>query len=167
MDGVSVKGEWTTSKNTDPDRRILYVHGGAFTVGSAVSHRAIIYNIVERTGCAVFAPNYRLMPENKRMASIIDTQTAYKWILENGPNGPAKAAKIAVAGDSAGGNLTLMLSNWTRDTGLRAPDAIVALSPATDSTFESPSLKSNFETDTMLKPLVGPLLKIPRPFYCG
>ncbi len=56
-----------------------------------------------------------------------------------------------------------MLSNWVRDTGMRAADAVVALSPATDSTAESPSIKANFETDTMLKPLVGPILKIPRP----
>lgn len=162
MDGVRVDGEWTQAAGADPDRRILYLHGGAFTVGSAVSHRGIISNLALRTGASVFAPNYRLMPENPRMASVTDARAAYKWILENGPNGPAPVSKLAVVGDSAGGNLTLMLSNWVRDTGLRAADAVVGISPATDSAFESPSLKRNFETDKMLKPLMAPMMKIPR-----
>ncbi len=162
IDGLLVDGEWTQAPGADPDRRILYLHGGAFTVGSAISHRAIISNIATRTGCSVFAPNYRLMPENSRMAAVEDARIAYKWILQNGPNGAAPVKKLAVAGDSAGGNLTLMLSNWVRDNGLRAADAVVGISPATDSTVESPSIKANFETDTMLKPLAGPLMKIPR-----
>ncbi len=161
--GKSVTGEWTIAKGADPNKRILYIHGGAFTVGSAISHRAITSNLSIKTGCSVFAPNYRLMPENPRMASIEDCRTAYRWILTNGPNGPEKAEKLAVAGDSAGGNLTLVTAQWARDTGIRQADAIVGISPATDSTLESPSVKRNFETDFMLKPLVAPLLKIPRP----
>lgn len=162
MDGLSVDGEWTQAPGADQDQRILYLHGGAFTVGSAISHRSLITNIALRTGCSVFAPNYRLMPENKRQDAIDDARAAYKWILENGPDGPAPVKKLAVAGDSAGGNLTLMLSNWVRNQGLRPADAVVGISPATDSTFESPSIKQNFETDSMLKPLAGPLVKLPR-----
>ena len=86
----------------------------------------------------------------------------YQWLLENGPDGPAQADKIAVGGDSAGGNLTLSLINWVRDQKIRPADAVFAISPATDSTCTSPSLKKNFETDLMLKPLVTPLLKLPR-----
>lgn len=159
--GVSVPGEWTLAEGADPNRRILYLHGGAFTVGSPVSHRPVTSNLAKRTGCAVFAPDYRLMPENPRSASIIDSQASYRWLLENGPNGAANAEKIAVAGDSAGGNLTLMLSNWTRNTGTRAPDAVVGISPATDGAATSPSIRGNFETDVMLKPLIGPMLKVP------
>ena len=162
IDGLKVPGQWTLVKGHDPDKRILYVHGGAFTVGSPVSHRAITTNLALKTGCAVFAPDYRLMPENPRMAAIEDARASYKWILENGPNGPAPAQAIAVGGDSAGGNLTLMLSNWVRDESLRTADAVFAISPATDSTVESPSIRGNFETDLMLKPLVAPLLKFPR-----
>ena len=162
VDGLQVPGQWTLVKGHDPDRRLLYLHGGAFTVGSPVSHRAITTNLAKRTGCAVFAPDYRLMPENPRMASIEDARASYRWILDNGPNGPAEVNALAVAGDSAGGNLTLMLSNWVRDAGLRPADAVIAISPATDSTAESPSIRGNLETDLMLKPLVTPLTKIPR-----
>ncbi len=161
--GQKVTGEWTLAKDANPDRRILYLHGGAFTVGSAVSHRAITSNLSKKTGCAVFAPNYRLMPENSRMDGIVDCQSAYRWIMGNGPDGSGDLEALAVIGDSAGGNLTLVMSQWARDNDIRPAEAIVGISPATDSVFASPSIKNNFETDIMLQPLVKPLMKIPLP----
>jgi acetyl esterase/lipase len=86
-------------------------------------------------------------------------------MLDHGPDGPtgnAPASAVYVAGDSAGGNLTLSLIAWVRDEGLRAPDAAVALSPATDGTLGSPSLRTNIATDAMLGPLFGPLARVPR-----
>lgn len=160
---VIIGGEWTTVPGTDSTRRILYIHGGAFAAGSAISHRAITYNLAKRTGCAVFAPDYRLIPENNRLDGVEDAKAAYKYIATNGPNGLEPAHKIAVVGDSAGGNLTLMVIRWaTSMRGLRTPDAAIALSPTVDGTMQSPSIQRNFETDVMLKPLVAPLLKIPR-----
>jgi len=161
--GQKVSGEWTLAKGANPDRRILYLHGGAFTVGSAISHRAITGNLSQKTGCAVFAPNYRLMPENDRIDSVHDCQTAYRWILGNGPAGAGSADKLAIIGDSAGGNLTLVMAQWARDNDVPAADAIVGISALTDSTYESPSIRNNFDSDLMLRPLVAPLLKIPRP----
>jgi len=161
FDGTRVPGEWTIVPGADPKRRILYLHGGAFTIGSAKSHRGIIYNMASRTGSVVFAPNYRLMPENSRMDGIIDSQVAYRWILDNGPNGAAKADTTVVAGDSAGGNLTLMVINWARNEGLYQPTAAVAISPAVDSTYSASSFKGNIETDLMLKPMAESLAKIP------
>lgn len=162
--GVTIDGAWTLVEGADPDKRILYLHGGAMTVGSDLSHRALTYNIAKRTGCAVFAANYRLMPENPRQATIDDSCAAYKWILENGPDGPARAEKIGVAGDSAGGNLTLMVSHWTREANIRRPDAVVGLSAHTDATASGPSMKGNLHTDLMLTPLLKDVLKIPRIF---
>lgn len=159
--GLKVPGEWTLVEGANPNKRLLYLHGGAFTVGSPISHRPITYNIAKRTGCAVFAPDYRLMPENKRMDGIQDSRASYLWILENGPDGASPAETIAVAGDSAGGNLSLCLSNWLRDAGHRMPNAVIGLSPATDSSFTGKSIHANFETDVMLKPLVAPMLKPP------
>jgi len=161
--GQKVTGEWALAKGANPDRRILYIHGGAFTVGSAISHRALTSNLSKKTGCAVFAPNYRLMPENSRVASVEDCQYAYRWIVGNGPDGPAETDKLAIMGDSAGGNLTLVMAQWARDNNIRPADAIVGISALTDSVYTSPSLRNNFETDLMLQPLVKPLLKIPVP----
>ena len=86
----------------------------------------------------------------------------YQWILETASDGPAPLDRFALAGDSAGGNLVLMLANWAREHTNRQADAIVALSPITDSTLSSASLKENLATDHMLRPMVAPILKAPK-----
>jgi acetyl esterase/lipase len=161
IDGLPA--EWVVAPDADPARRVLYIHGGAFTMGSPKSHRNITNRFSEVSGAAVLAIDYRLMPEHPRKAGIEDCRKAYRWILDNGPDGCAPASKVYVAGDSAGGNLTLSLIAWVRDQGLRAPDAAVALSPATDTTFASPSLLTNMETDAMLGPVFKQMSRVPRP----
>ncbi|MBW2393495.1 MAG: alpha/beta hydrolase [Deltaproteobacteria bacterium] len=148
-------GEWVLAPGADPDRRLLYVHGGGFVVGSPKSHRTLTAKLSQLAGAAVLAVDYRLMPEHRRTAGIEDCQTAYRWILENGPDGAAPVQALFVAGDSAGGNLTLMLLAWARDEGLRAADGAVALSPATDMTLRSPTLRANAATDPILRPLAA------------
>jgi ABC-type sugar transport system ATPase subunit len=129
-DAGGVRAEWVLSPGADPARRTLYIHGGAFMMGSPRSHRTLTTRFSAMTGGAVLAIDYRLMPEHPRRAGIEDCRRAYRWLLANGPDGAAPAQAMFVAGDSAGGNLTLSLIAWARDTGLRAPDAAVALSPA-------------------------------------
>jgi acetyl esterase/lipase len=163
VDVNGVPAQWVLAPGADPARRVLYIHGGAFIAGSPNSHRTLTSRYSEQIGAAVLAIDYRLMPENRRADGIEDCKTAYRWILENGPDGPSAPQRVYVSGDSAGGNLSLVLSNWVRDQGLRAPDAVVALSPLTDSSYTSPSLRNNVKTDTMLGPLFGGLMKIPRP----
>jgi len=162
LDDRALSGEWTLVDGFDAGRRILYYHGGGNTVGSAISHRAITYNLAKRTKAAVFAVDYRLMPEHSRQDITDDGQAAYDWILDNGPHGPRKAQRIVVGGDSAGANLTLALLPWIRNTNRRMPNAAFTFSAPVDSTFQSPSLRGNFQTDLMLQPLVAPLMKIPR-----
>lgn len=163
-DGVA--GEWTLIEGADPSRRILYIHGGAFAVGSAKSHRAITYNLAKRTGCVVFAPNYRLIPENSRFDGVADCKAAYRWITQNGPDGASPCAAVAVMGDSAGGSLSLVVARWaTRQDDVRDPDAVIGLSPTTDTTAQSPSIKKNLDSDIMLRPLIAPLVKIPNGVY--
>jgi monoterpene epsilon-lactone hydrolase len=162
VDAGGVPAEWVLAPGADPARRTLYIHGGAWMMGSPRSHRTITTRFSEVTGGAVLAIDYRLMPEHPRMAGIEDCRSAYRWMLDNGPDGAAPASAVFVAGDSAGGNLTLSLIAWVRDQGLRAPNAAVAMSPATDGTLGSPSLLANIETDAMLGPLFGPLSRVPR-----
>ncbi len=163
-DWGDIDGEWVTTAKSDPDKRILYIHGGAFTVGSCISHRPLTSRLANMTGASICAINYRLMPENKRMAGVEDCRTSYKWILENGPDGPFSVKKLCVAGDSAGGNLTLSTIQWARDNGLRPADAAIPLSPAVDGTYSSPSIRENVSTDHMLRPLIGNLLDVPNTF---
>ncbi|MGB5812075.1 MAG: alpha/beta hydrolase [Polyangiales bacterium] len=162
VDVDGIPGEWVRAPHADPDRRLLYLHGGAFFVGSRLSHRPLTAELAKRTGLSVLVVDYRLLPEHKRVNGIIDCQSAYRWILQRGPDADGEPSKVFVAGDSAGGNLTLMLTWWIRDQKLRQVDGAVALSPATDSTFQSPSLRTNAPSDPMLGPDLGRLLKLPR-----
>ena len=161
VDAGGVPAEWVRAPGADGARRVLYIHGGAFTMGSSRSHRRLTAKFAEITGGAVLAIDYRRMPEHRRMAGIEDCRAAYRWLLDHGPQGREPAVKMWVAGDSAGGNLALSLIAWVRDAGLRAPDAAVALSPATDSTLSSPSLRSNIASDPMIGPLFGGLARFP------
>ena len=162
VDAAGVKAEWVLAPNVDTSRRLLYIHGGAYTMGSPKSHRRLTSKFSEVANAAVLSIDYRLMPEHPRMAGVEDSRTAYRWLLDNGPDGASAASAVFVAGDSAGGNLTLSLIAWVRDQGLRAPNAAVALSPSTDGSLGSPSLKGNLATDPMLGPLFKSLTKIPR-----
>ncbi len=162
VDVDGVPGEWVQADNADPSRRLLYLHGGAFTAGSPKSHRPITSKYARMAGVSVLAVDYRLVPENKRIDCLTDCQTAYRWILENGPDGPGSPSVLFVSGDSAGGNLTLAVIAWARDVGLRAADGAIALSPATDAAFASPSLISNIATDHMLGPMFGRITKLPK-----
>jgi acetyl esterase/lipase len=158
----SLRGEWVMAPGIDTRRRVLYIHGGAWFAGSPLSHRVITDRLSRLCNAAVFSLDYRLLPENKRIDGILDCQNAYRWILGNGPDGSDSLDFLLVAGDSAGGSLTLMTIAWARDEGLRAADAAVALSPSTDVTMTAPSLVSNIPSDPMLGPGFGKLLRMPK-----
>ncbi len=157
----AVKGEWLVAAGADSRRRMLYLHGGAYVMGSSFSHRAITTRFANMIGGAVLAVDYRLMPEHRRRDGIEDCRAAYQWLINHGPAGSEPAELVYMGGDSAGGNLVLSLSSWIRDQGLRAPNAVIALSPATDSTFSSPSWVTNLASDPMLGPQFGRLAKVP------
>ena len=162
VDTGLIKGEWVIAPGMSSTRRVLYIHGGAWLAGSPKSHRTITDKLARVANAAVFSLDYRLMPENSRRDGIADCQAAYRWILENGPEGAQQADFLVVGGDSAGGNLTLALIAWVRDQGLRAPDAALGFSPAVDATLSSPSLIGNIPSDPMLGPQFGKLAKVPR-----
>jgi acetyl esterase/lipase len=162
VDAAGVAAEWVVAPGADSDRRVLYIHGGGFIMGSPKSHRTITSKFSEVSGCAVLAIDYRLMPEHRRMAAVEDCRTAYQWILKNGPGGAGEIRQLYFGGDSAGGNLALSLVAWVRDQGFRAPDAVVALSPVTDCTFSGASIRTNEATDTMLSPMMRVLNRLPR-----
>lgn len=153
--------EWAIRADSNPNHRVLFLHGGAFLFGSSKGHRLFTDKLAKVTGGAVLSVDYRMLPENARRASIIDAQKAYHWVLQNGPDNSEPVGKLIVAGDSAGGNLALMLSGWSKTGAERKPDAVIAFSPSTDSTFVSPTIKANTKTDKMLGPSLGWVSKLP------
>ncbi len=158
----AVKGEWLLAPNSDPGKRLLYIHGGAFMLGSPLSHRTITSKYASLLGFSVFAVDYRLLPEHGRLDCLEDCQAAYKYVLDHGPNDQSAVQQLLVSGDSAGGNLALVIAAWARDSKLPAADGVIAIAPATDNTFSSPSLKRNVATDPLLGPSLGKLIKLPR-----
>lgn len=111
---------------------ILYLHGGAYLIGSPATHRAITANLAWRCNAEVWVVDYRLAPEHRFPAQRDDAVAAYRALLDKG----IAAESIAVAGDSAGGHLTLQLALQTKALGLPMPGALVTFSPVTDLTGE-------------------------------
>ncbi|MEH6355312.1 MAG: alpha/beta hydrolase [Marinobacter sp.] len=157
------RGEWVIAPGSDPNRRILYIHGGSWVAGSPKSHRAITDRLSRLAHACVFAVDYRLMPENRYLDGIIDCQQAYRWMLDNGPDEKAAADFVVIAGDSAGGSHALGLIAWIRDQDLQSPNAVIALSPSTELMISSLSKRANLKTDAMLGPTVEKLARIPSP----
>jgi len=162
VDVNGIPGEWVIADGANPGKRLLYLHGGGFRLGSPKSHRHITYELSKRAGVAVLAVDYRMQPEYKTVACHEDARKAYRWVLEHGPNGPEPIKSLYIAGDSAGGNLSLSVIAWARDAGVRPAEAVVAFAPVTDLTMTNPSWRLNIPTDPFLGPLITPLSKLPR-----
>ena len=158
--GVEI--EWAIAPNSNPKRRVVFIHGGAFILGSPRGHRKFSDRLAKMLGAAVASVDYRMLPENGRHKSVADCRQAYKWILENGPDGKTDLDFLAVCGDSAGGNLALMLSSWSKTVQLRRPNAVVAFSPSSDMTLDSPTIKAHRSSDKLLGPGLGALANLPK-----
>ncbi|MCJ8168921.1 alpha/beta hydrolase [Atopomonas sediminilitoris] len=108
---------------------VLYLHGGAFCIGSARTHRSITANLARLSGATVYALDYRLAPEHPYPAGLDDAVAAYQALLAQG----FKPEQLAIAGDSAGGNLALTCALRLQRQGLPQPAALLTLSPLTDA----------------------------------
>lgn len=109
---------------------MLYLHGGAFLIGGANTHRAICSNLAKRGQMDVCALDYRLAPEHQYPAARDDALNAFQALIDLGYS----PSRIVIGGDSAGGNLSLITSLRLRDRGLPQPAALVCFSPVTDFT---------------------------------
>ena len=153
VDAGGVPGEWVRSSGSNPDHRMLYVHGGSWVSGEAAMYRPMLSKLSELTGLSILAIDYKLAPENPFPAGLNDVYNAYLWMTSNGPNGASAATKTFINGDSAGGNLTLACLHKLKDEGESLPTAAIALSPATDFTGGSPSLVSRLARDPIINPV--------------
>jgi len=151
-------GEWVSSEKSDPDRRILYLHGGSWMAGRVEKYRPHIARIAAATRCSVLAIDYRLAPENPFPDGLEDCVTAYGWMRRNGPEKCNTANSSFIMGDSAGGNLTLATLLVLKDRQFDLPDAAVALSPATDMSWSSKSIKTKAKLDVALNARLMPMI---------
>lgn len=134
---------FTPSAWTRDDPTILYFHGGGYIVCSPATHRDLISRIAVAAGARAIAIDYRKAPEHPFPLPIDDCEAAYRALLDAGtpPN------KIFVAGDSAGGGLTMAVLLRARDAGLPMPRAAVLLSPWVDLECVGESIRENARFD--------------------
>jgi len=130
------------------DAVVLFFHGGGYCIGSLNTHRSFVARLAEASGVTWIAFDYRLAPEHRFPGAVDDAVAAYRTLLREG----YAANRIVIAGDSAGGGLTLAVIAALRDSGDPLPAAGVCLSPWTDLAMTGASIDAKAPEDPMLSP---------------
>ncbi|WP_231995081.1 alpha/beta hydrolase [Mycobacterium sp. 852002-10029_SCH5224772] len=115
-----------------PSAILVFYHGGGFTLGSLESHDDQCRLICRDGGIHVLSIDYRLAPEHKFPAPVLDAFAAYRWAVDNAPELGIDPKRVAVGGDSAGGTLAAVVSQLARDEDVQLPALQLLLYPATD-----------------------------------
>jgi acetyl esterase/lipase len=139
-----VPGVWVRPASSRSDEAILHVHGGWFVSGSATAYRHLVGHIAARAGTRAFVPDYRLAPEHPFPAAVDDVLAVYRGMDDSG------IRRIAVSGDSAGGNLALVLASSVASKAVPTKATLVAVaafSPVTDLTLSGATYETRAETD--------------------
>lgn len=113
---------------------LVYYHGGGHVIGSLASHDGVCRRLARGGGSVVIAVDYRLGPEHPFPAAVEDAAAAFEWAEENAADLGADPKRIAVGGDSAGGNLAAVICHRRRDTGASQPALQLLIYPAVDLT---------------------------------
>ena len=156
------EAQWVYRQESESDRVILYLPGGAFVLRFPNFHTAMLSRLCQRANAYGLMAYYRLAPEHPFPACLEDSLSAYQWLLEQG----VSANRIAIAGDSAGGGLALSTLLAIRDRGLPQPACGYMMSPLLDATDMAPSRWKNAGSDRALPP-PGKRALNPRPMYVG
>ena len=144
---ATVRAEWIRPPNVSRDAAILYLHGGGYMIGSINTHRALIARIARASGLQALAVDYRLAPECPFPAALEDAFAAYSWLIAQG----TPPSRVVLAGDSAGGGLTVATLVRLRDARVPLPAAAVCLSPWVDLEATGESMTLNADRDPMIE----------------
>ena len=132
-----------TPKHAAPHGHLLYLHGGGYAIGSPDTHAGLVGELARRAGLRTTSLDYRLAPENPFPAAVEDGLAAYRELLATGTD----ARGLVIAGDSAGGGLTLATLLGARDAGLPLPAAAAVFSPWFDLTLSGESIRTKSGID--------------------
>ena len=133
---------------------IVYYHGGGWVIGSPEVYEYSTLALAQNTGAVVVSVDYRLSPENKFPTAHEDAYAAYKWVKENAAAIGGNAAKVAVAGESAGGNMAVTVSMMARDRGLALPVHILSVYPVANNDLNTPSYNQYANAKPLNRPAV-------------
>ena len=139
----NIVAEWLQPVVTTNYRVVLYLHGGAYTMGSCNTHRALASRIAIASQTQVLLPEFRLAPEYPFPAALEDCLGVYRWLIEQG----ISHRKIVIAGDSSGGGMAIALTVLLRNKNILLPAALTCLSPWVDLELTGESLKTRAEVD--------------------
>jgi acetyl esterase/lipase len=149
-DGIPV--EWVEAPGADPQRVVIYLHGGGYVMGSVPSYRALAGRISRAAAARVLLVDYRLAPEHRFPAAVDDAVVACRWLARR----EGGLARVVIAGDSAGGGLSLATMLALREAGHALPAAAVCISPSTDLAKTGESIHARAHLD--------PLVSVPSTF---
>ncbi len=157
---AGIECDWLVPEGSKKTPVLLYLHGGAYVMGSSKTHRQMVATIAKAAGVRAILPNYRLAPENPFPDGIDDACAVYKQLLQQG----IEPDEIVIAGDSAGGGLTVATALKLRHDGVPLPAALVLLSPWLDLSASGESVKSRAKLDPLFRAEDMPIVA---EFYCS
>jgi acetyl esterase/lipase len=141
-----IRGEWLSVGETQPQRLIVYLHGGGYVSGSPESHRPLVARLCKAAGAIALTFDYRLGPEFPFPAGLRDAVDGYRFLLGRG----FSPDSLVLAGDGAGGGLAFATLMAIRNAQLAMPAACIALSPWADMTMSGWSMIQNAKNDAVL-----------------
>lgn len=143
VDAGGVSAEWISTPGVVEEHVIYYLHGGGYVIGSINTHREMASRLSRAAAARILLIDYRLAPENPFPTAVEDSVSGYRWLLSTGVN----PAKVAIAGESAGGGLTVATLVALRDAGEPLPSAAVPVSPWVDMEALGESMTTKAEVD--------------------
>jgi acetyl esterase/lipase len=142
-----LSAEWVVAPGAANERVILYLHGGGYAIGSINTHRELVSRISRAAQARALLIDYRLAPEHPHPAAVEDAVAAYRWLLAEGFD----PSRIVIAGDSAGGGLTVAAAVALKNAGVPPPAALVCLSPWVDLELIGDSWTTKAEADPIVE----------------
>jgi epsilon-lactone hydrolase len=134
---------WAVPKRASTDRVLLCLHGGGFVSGSIYTHRKMFGHLAKAAGARALLTGYRLLPAGVYPAPVDDVMTSYRWLLDQG----IAPDRIALAGDSVGGWLSVAVQLRAREQGVPRPTAAMLISPVADLEVTGESYETNRDKD--------------------
>ena len=142
-----------TTPNSDPEKILLYFHGGAYQVGSPKGYYPMLTHLARETGFTIYIPDYRLAPEHYHPAQVEDGVATYEALINDLGYSPDQ---IAFGGDSAGGNMSLVTILKLKEEGKQLPGAVMCISPWADPAATGESYNREMAEKDLL---IGPIFK--------